>query len=313
MILESNPVETTGDIFVTENKKTQNTQLYVTKILAPKGPGTPNNDTPIVLLHGLLGSSRNFNSWARALSTSLPVPRDIYLMDLRNHGQSAHVEGMGYLSMAEDVLMTMQDQGLKNAFFIGHSMGGKVTSTLALMHPDKVSGAVIMDIAPVPYSAFDGTNWAESQKLINALGTIDLEEMETKSDVDNFLARDVVNPALRAFALTNLAQDPKTNKLSWKINLDTIIKNLATVAEYDIGQGRTNKASTLGISYEGNVLFLGGSNSRYIRSVHLKEISKLFPVFLFQNIEGAGHWIHAEKPQETINAINLYFKYIQNN
>lgn len=278
------------------------------------GPDNSAQMSPIVLIHGLLGSSRNFKSWAKQLSSDLPSSRDIYVVDLRNHGSSEHMDEMGYPDMAMDVLQLMkQDLGLDKAFIIGHSMGGKVAATMALLHPEAVAGAIIMDIAPVPYSIADGTNWVDSQKLINAMNEVDLSMMQDRSDVDNELAKTVVDPALRAFALTNLARAVPNSRegLTWQIGLDAIHRSLGVVAEFDIGQGRSNRASKLCREYNGNVLFISGARSRYITSAHLKEISQLFPVYTLQKIPAAGHWVHADKPAETIAAAVGYFRYCE--
>ncbi|MEJ2143436.1 MAG: alpha/beta fold hydrolase, partial [Gammaproteobacteria bacterium] len=63
--------------------------------------------TPIVLLHGLLGSSSNWHSIARQLSENHPV----LVPDLRNHGQSPHGEPMDYQAMCQDLVGLFKDLG----------------------------------------------------------------------------------------------------------------------------------------------------------------------------------------------------------
>ena len=77
---------------------------------------------PLVLLHGLLGSSRN---WLSA-GAELAADHHVFALDLRNHGKSPHADDCGYEAMAGDVLAWMDARGLGRATLLGHSMGGKV-------------------------------------------------------------------------------------------------------------------------------------------------------------------------------------------
>src|SRR5580693_9173009 len=82
------------------------------------GSGEP----PIVLLHGMLGSSRNWQVAGKELAAS----RRVYALDMRNHGLSPHSPEMTYEAMAADVLAWLDAHGMAAAEFVGHSMGGKV-------------------------------------------------------------------------------------------------------------------------------------------------------------------------------------------
>lgn len=60
-------------------------------------------------------------------------------------------------------------------------------------------------------------------------------------------------------------------------------------------------------TYEGPTLFVGGSNSKYISEKHLPTIKKLFPASSVIHLEGAGHWVHAEKPVEFFQTASEFF------
>eukprot|EP00903_Cladosiphon_okamuranus_P008641 g8285.t1 len=278
-------------------------------------PNASSTLTPVVIMHGLLGNSRNFQGWGSKLVKSLEQERRVFAVDMRNHGASSHHESMTYVNMADDVLGFLADKGLSEAVLIGHSMGGKAAAMTALLHPKVVKGLVIMDIAPVSYSMVDATNWGETQKIIEAIHKMPLEGVTSRRDADELLAKDIVDPALRAFAVTNLDKDPGTGGWAWRINIDAIQRSMGTLAQFDSGkrhreeiQGRLvggigDRADAdkdeLG-SYGGDTLFVAGGTSRYIRSQHLKEIGKLFPKFVVSTIKGAGHWVHADNPAETL-------------
>jgi pimeloyl-ACP methyl ester carboxylesterase len=100
--------------------------LYHGCIRSTAAQGPSPTDPTIVILHGLLGSSRNFQSWARLVYNKLDKKRDVVCMDLRNHGRTSSGYGslsMDYDSMAADVLHTLKTLGCRNVHLIGHSMG----------------------------------------------------------------------------------------------------------------------------------------------------------------------------------------------
>ncbi len=99
----------------------------------------------ILILHGLFGSKRNWQSIARQLSEHFRV----FTLDLRNHGESEHSETMSYQDMADDVFQFISDHDLEEVSIVGHSMGGKVAMQMALGHPEIIKRLVIIDIAPV--------------------------------------------------------------------------------------------------------------------------------------------------------------------
>lgn len=298
--------------------------LHSAEVLPPAGAAE--EAAPVIILHGLLGSSRNFVSWAQQLSESLEKPRKMYLVDLRNHGDSPHMPKMDYISQAADVVRFMQHRGIERASVIGHSMGGKVASAVALLFPEKVEALGVLDIAPVPYEAEGGTSgvWKEVNTLLNALRDMpaarppsssagssvsaDGPLLEDKKSADAWL-RDqggVDDEALRAFALTNLAVDRAEKRVVWRIGIDTIFASLGVLGGFDIGQGITEDASSLGLAYPGDAFFVAGSRSRFIRSSHLQEIAALFPRYKLASIKNAGHWVHAEDPQASQDMVRAF-------
>ena len=87
-------------------------------------PETARPGPPLVLLHGLFGSSSNFGTIARKCASILGVP--VILPDLRNHGTSPWSDDMSFDSMAADLLAVLDAEGCERAVLCGHSLGGKV-------------------------------------------------------------------------------------------------------------------------------------------------------------------------------------------
>ena len=320
----------------------------------PPSSASPANHHPVILLHGLLGNKRNFNSIAASLSTQLLKPRPIYTVDLRNHGENTHDwrDTMTYSEMARDVLAFMDRLAEKNeggdqfskAILVGHSMGGKVAQSLALMHPDRVAGLVVLDIAPVRYSSDEkGGTWKSVEEIVRSVARLDLEEMgcRTKRDVDAVLRRECMlleDPALRAFVLTNLDQQRTGNggegisesTLKWKIHWEGIVNQLNYIAGFDahdqpleevlslpsdgndntiiLVEESSSSAEVLfpAYKYEGDVFIIHGGASRFVRHAHIPTIASFFPNHMLTTIRGAGHWVHAEAPDDTIALLKQY-------
>lgn len=196
---------------------------------------------------------------------------------------------MSYRSMAEDVVAWLDRHRFAQAVLVGHSMGGKVAQAAALLHPDRVSGLVVLDIAPVRYDPSSDPSWKAVGDIVSVLASVDVRPGMSRSEADQLLRSAIPDPALRAFCLTNL--DPKAGQ--WKVPLRAIASNLDRLADFDV-------ASSSSLSqYAGDAFFIHGGQSRFVRSSHMPAIAAYFPNHLLTTVRGAGHWIHAEAPDDT--------------
>jgi pimeloyl-ACP methyl ester carboxylesterase len=187
---------------------------------------------------------------------------------------------MDYPEMAEDVLRFLDDRGFARAAVVGHSMGGKVAMTLALRHPERVERLVVADIAPVTYTHTHAA-------YVAAMKAADLAGCSRRPQVEAQLVGAVPEAPLRSFLMQNLVLEE--GKFSWRINLDAIGAGMAGLIGYpDLGDAR----------YDGPSLFIGGGRSDYVRPEHHTAIRRYFPRAEIAMIEGAGHWLHAERPEE---------------
>lgn len=147
---------------------------------------------------------------------------------------------------------------IPQAVLVGHSMGGKVAMATALLHPSRVSALCVIDIAPVRYTVADGTDWRLAESMVRELAKLPLDHLTSKREADNKLSSSIVDPAMRAFALTNLAEDsdPTSGQkvLSWKVNMKALEQQLHVLAGADL-EGEVQP-------FEGPVLFVKGGASR---------------------------------------------------
>lgn len=246
---------------------------------------TASSGDTLVILHGLFGSARNWNSLARQLSDAYKV----IVVDMPNHGGSPWLDRADYAMIADAVAVFMESQGLAGATVLGHSMGGKAAMVLSIALPDLVAGLIVADIAPVPYAQ-------SHDRYIDAMEAVDLTTLKARSDADVQLARYVEDAGLRSFFLLNLVQ--KGEIFRWRINLTGLKEMLPEL------QGFPEMPD--GSLYGGPVLFLGGEQSSYILPDHLPVIRSYFPHARLEEIRGAGHWIHAEQPAAVVRAVREF-------
>lgn len=236
---------------------------------------------PLLLLHGLLGSHQNLLPASRRFAEYFQV----FAIDQRNHGHSPHHDEMNYALMADDIARFMDAHGLSKAHVLGHSMGGKAAMQFALSHGDRVRKLVIVDMAPKTY----GPRFA---KLLQALRELQPERFRTRQEADLALAPSVPEDSLRQFLLKNLMPDEQGG-YKWRIHLEGIADNYDHLRQGIEAEG----------TFTGQALFLLGGKSDYVTDADRPAIQELFPKATFKSIPGAGHWVHAEKPQEFADAV----------
>lgn len=235
---------------------------------------------PLVILHGLFGSSDNWLTLGRKLAEQYKV----YLVDQRNHGRSPWSNEWDYQLMAEDLLEFIQTHKLDNFILLGHSMGGKTAMNYAARYyPSKIEKLVVVDIAPKSYPIHHDT-------IVAGLRSLDLSQINSRKEADDQLAKKVEEVGVRQFLLKNLYR-PKTEgsdkKFAWRINLPVIGDNLDKMS-----MGLPDN-----FEFDGPTLFIRGLRSNYIKDEDNTLIQQYFPNAVIRSIAEAGHWVHAEKPQ----------------
>jgi pimeloyl-ACP methyl ester carboxylesterase len=236
---------------------------------------------PLVLLHGLFGSADNWFGVAPKLAEKFHV----FILDLRNHGQSPHADEMDYPLMAADVAEFFAAHHLENASVIGHSMGGKVAMQFALDFPARVKKLVVVDMAPRVYQRVH-------EPIFEALLAVDLKQFQTRAEIEEALAPAILSLNLRRFLLKNLGRDTH-GKFYWKMNLRGVSENYSRLGEV-LGAGNP---------FTGPTLFIRGGKSDYITDADEAEIRQRFPAVKIETIPTANHWVHAEAPEEFVRLV----------
>ena len=241
---------------------------------------------PLLILHGLFGSSRNWQSLARQYANHF----EVISVDLRNHGQSFHAADMSYQLMAEDVSQLIRQLALPSCRIIGHSMGGKVALRLALDQPALLDRIVVADIAPVNYQH-------DHNDTLGALVAVDLGRVNSRADADEQLKATVPQAPMRAFLLQNLQR--VDDQWKWRVNLAAIDSHMDELTSFTLpDDARVDLPA----------LFIYGTASQYVGDAEQDVIRQHFNKAKLQPVEGAGHWLHAEKPEDFLTATLDYLK-----
>jgi pimeloyl-ACP methyl ester carboxylesterase len=232
---------------------------------------------PLVILHGLFGSGRNWGGIARRLADR----RQVHLLDARNHGGSPWAPTMTYPDMAGDLGTYIEAAGLAPVDLIGHSMGGKTSMVLALTRPALVRRLIMIDIAPVEYRHGAQEPYAA---YIAAMRALDLKTIRRRAEAEAALSNVIHDDSMRAFIVQNL--ESHEDGYRWRINLDAVESNLPALTGFPKIESH----------YDGPATTIAGELSNYVRPRDKAEIHRLFPAARIVVIEGAGHWPHADQP-----------------
>lgn len=238
---------------------------------------------PLIILHGLLGTSDNWLTLGKKYAEHFKV----YILDQRNHGQSFHDNEFSYPAMSQDLLDFMNSHDIEKAHILGHSMGGKVAMTFATEHPNRVYKLIVADIGPQAYPP-------HHEAIFKGLFSLDLAKLGSRKEADKKLVEVIPEFGIRQFLLKNLARN--ADSFEWKMNLDVIAKEIDRV-----GMGLSQNAG-----YGGKSLFVRGGKSDYVKDSDMNLIHSIFKNCKLETIEGAGHWLHAEKPDQFLS-ITLTF------
>jgi pimeloyl-ACP methyl ester carboxylesterase len=250
---------------------------------------------PLIILHGLYGSSDNWVSIAKSLIDSFTV----YLPDQRNHGQSPHSDIHDYESMRDDLYELATDLRLKKFFLAGHSMGGKTAISFALKYPEMLNGLMIADISPFINEVNNHVAYNQHKSILEAMLSIDLTKISRRDDAEESIKEKIKDEKIRGFVLKNLQRE-SANDFSWKLNAASLLINLKNIMKGIDLNTFTNQPIT-GFP----VIFLKGADSDYVLPSDYGDILKIFPAAEFTVVENAGHWIHADRPDEVIRNLKL--------
>ncbi|MDI3361611.1 esterase [Lelliottia sp. V89_10] len=240
---------------------------------------SPNNNSPIVLVHGLFGSLDNLGVLAR----DLVADHDILQVDMRNHGLSERSPEMTYAAMAQDLLDTLDANQIEKATLIGHSMGGKAVMALTALAPERIDHLVVIDVAPVDYDV------RRHDEIFAAINAVTEAGVSTRQQAAAVMREHLDEEGVVQFLLKSFVDG------AWRFNVPVLWDQYSHIVGWDNVPPWPHPA-----------LFIRGGNSPYITDAYRDELLAQFPQARAHVVAGAGHWVHAEKPEAVLRAIRRY-------
>jgi pimeloyl-ACP methyl ester carboxylesterase len=242
---------------------------------------------PLLIIHGFLGMSDN---WKTLVGQYAENGFEVHAVDMRNHGKSFHSDVFDYDAMAGDILEYCKNYNLDRVDIIGHSMGGKAAMFFAVMHPEMINKLIIADIGPKYYAP-------HHQDILAGLNAVDFTKKPERSDVEEILKQYIPDFGTRQFLMKSLYWKER-GQLAFRFNLAVFNEKIE-----NIGQ-----ALPEGAVYNGDVLFLRGDKSNYIRERDFDGIKHHFPKAVIRDIKNSGHWLHAENPKDFMDETLHFLK-----
>ncbi len=228
---------------------------------------------PMIILHGLFGSSDNWQTLGRKFAEDF----EVYLVDQRNHGHSPHSDVFSYDVMAQDLKSFCVDEGIQKAIIIGHSMGGKTAMRFAQLFPEKVEKLIVVDIGVKAYES-------DHEDILAAFHALDLPALESRSEAEKGIKNLIPDFGVRQFILKNLYRRSKT-EFAWRVNFKVLEAKMD-----EILKALPEKPVSV------PTLFIAGAKSNYIKPADYSEIRKTFTEAEFAELP-TGHWVHAQDPE----------------
>lgn len=228
----------------------------------------------LVMLHGLLGSGRNWGTIARALEGDYVV----HVVHLRNHGQSPHAESMRWAELVSDLEAYRVKAGLESFVLLGHSLGGKIAMRYACEYGERVAGLAVVDIAAKAYPPYHEAEFRAMRRM--AVG-----DLLNRKEAEALLSVDVPDWAMRQFLLTNLVRDEATGAYKWQINLEALHASLPHIRQNSLREGDC---------YNGPSLLVRGGRSDFVAAGDVAAMRDWLPNLKEVALPEAGHNVHVE-------------------
>jgi esterase len=251
---------------------------------------------PLIILHGLYGSSDNWMGIARKLSGKFSV----WCIDHRNHGHSPQVPEHTYQAMKNDLAEFVEDHICGQVSLLGHSMGGKAAMLYAADYPERIKNLVVVDIAPKDYLVMeDESQYHLHRNILMALQELATGKFSARKLVEESLSEKIDDSKIIRLLMKNVIWDPVSHHITWHLNVESLFDNLEEIVGGVNPRWFEDRIPIMAYP----VTFIRGLASPYIADTDIPGIRLIYPESEIVDIPGAGHWLHVEQPELFMDAV----------
>lgn len=248
--------------------------------------GRAQNEAPtLIFIHGLLGWGLNWSPIIKHFEQEY----HIITYDQRGHGRSFKPKTYKTEDYAQDLLDLMNVKNIQTAHFVGHSMGGRTAQCFVSQHPGRSLSLTLEDIGPNPEP--EETLATQQMILRVPVPFASKEEMDQFFEEEFFLKKtegERQKQVMAQFLKANL-QRQSSGKIDWRFSLDGVLQT--------IEEGFSPRWAEFKC-IEVPVLVIRGEKSKHLSQETYEMMLKSLSDIRGEVIEGAGHWVHYQKPEE---------------
>lgn len=275
-------------------------------------------DTPTaVLLHGILGSGKNWGTFARRLAHEFPTWQFL-LVDLRCHGDSASLKKRGphsVASTASDVLKLVGQLRLTPRVLVGHSFGGKVVLSMVEQAAKPLPRPVrawVLDATPGKVRA-GGDGEDHPRELISFLRQLP-KVVSSKNEVYTALMEEGFSNDVAQWVVTNLrSTGPSSSTFSWAFDLDGIAELYQSYEDTNLWNFVENLPRGVHVSFLKAERSLHRWALEDLQRIHAAEelASEEGGGVEMHVLEDAGHWVHTDNPDGLFRILSSSFQVLR--
>ena len=262
--------------------------------LPPREPSSP-GDIPLLLIHGASG---NLEEIRYALGETLSAHRRVILIDRPGRGSSDRPGGRADSSPSRQAALVrdvLDRLGIPRAIVVAHSWGGALALALAVDHPERVAGLVLL--APVSHPWTGGISWYYRITAAPFIGWLFAHTFALP------FGTLLLDPTIRAVFAPQPAPPDYVERAAIRMVLRPapFLANAQDVA--DLKRNVTAQAPRYGEITVPTVIITGDRDRTVWPNIHSRALAATLADVRLEMLPGIGHMVHYAAPDRVLAAV----------